>query len=45
MAAMSAAGRTLQPTTGKVRAFHARKHAVFHRLHADFLAYRQLMSG
>jgi ribulose kinase len=45
MAAMSAAGRTIQPAGGKVRAFHARKHAVFHRLHADFLAYRALMAG
>ena len=45
MAAMSAAGRTLQPAGGKVRAFHTRKHAVFHRLHADFLAYRQIMQG
>jgi len=45
MAAMSSAGRTIQPTGGKVRAFHARKHAVFHRLHADFLAYRAVMNG
>ncbi len=44
MAAMSAAGRTIKPSGGKVRAFHARKHAVFHRLHADFLAYRKMMS-
>ena len=43
MAAMSAAGRTLRPAKGKVRAFHARKHQVFHRLHADFLAYRKIM--
>jgi FGGY-family pentulose kinase len=43
MAAMSAAGRTIKPAAGKVCAFHARKHAVFHRLHADFLAYRALM--
>jgi FGGY-family pentulose kinase len=45
MAAMSSAGRTIQPAAGKVRSFHARKHAVFHRLHADFLAYRQIMQG
>jgi FGGY-family pentulose kinase len=45
MAAMSAAGKTIRPGAGKIRAFHARKHQVFHRLHADFLAYRQLMSA
>jgi len=44
MAAMSAAGRTIRPSAGKVRAFHARKHQVFHRLHSDFLAYRALMA-
>jgi FGGY-family pentulose kinase len=45
MAAMSAAGRTIRPAGGKVRAYHARKHQVFHRLHADYLAYRALMSA
>lgn len=43
MAAMSAAGRTIRPGKGRVRSFHARKHEVFHRLHADFLHYRRLM--
>ncbi|MEO8864592.1 MAG: hypothetical protein ABI420_06135 [Opitutaceae bacterium] len=45
MAAMSAAGRTIQPAGGKVRAFHARKHKVFHQMHADFLGYRKLMGN
>ncbi|MDB6094247.1 MAG: ribulokinase [Verrucomicrobia bacterium] len=43
MAAMSAAGRTIRPAPGKTKAFHARKHAVFHRLHGDYLAYRAMM--
>ncbi|MDB6169329.1 MAG: ribulokinase [Verrucomicrobia bacterium] len=45
MTAMSAAGRTIRPARGAVRAFHAKKHEVFHRLHSDFLAYRAIMQG
>ena len=43
MAAMSAAGRTIRPAGGQARAYHTRKHQVFHRLHANYLAYRKIM--
>ncbi|MEZ4220322.1 MAG: FGGY-family carbohydrate kinase [Polyangiaceae bacterium] len=43
MAAMSRAGRTLEPTIGNVRDFHDRKHQVFLRLHEDQMTYRKLM--
>ena len=45
MAAMSATGRTIKPSKGRVAAFHTRKHLVFHRMHDDFVAYRELMHG
>ena len=32
-------------TGGEVAAFHDKKHGVFHRMHADQLAYRELMKG
>lgn len=44
MAAMNATDKVIAPTKGAVARFHAAKHKVFHRLHADFLAYRQLMA-
>ena len=43
MAAMSRAGNVLAPAGGVVAAFHQQKHAVFQRMHADQLAYRELM--
>ncbi|MCC6415269.1 MAG: FGGY-family carbohydrate kinase [Opitutaceae bacterium] len=43
MAAMNVADKIIPPTRGAVARFHAAKHQVFHRLHADFLTYRKLM--
>jgi hypothetical protein len=43
MRAMTAAERTLEPAGGAVRAYHDRKHAVFHRMYDDQMAYRALM--
>lgn len=43
MAAMSRAGSVLAPAGGAVAAFHQQKHAVFQRMHADQLVYRELM--
>jgi hypothetical protein len=45
MAAMNAADRIIAPTKGAVARYHAAKYQVFHRLHADFLAYRKLMAA
>lgn len=45
MAAMSAAGRTIAPASPEVRAFHDKKYAVFLRMHADYLAYRDIMDA
>lgn len=44
MSAMSGAGQTSEPAGDDVRRYHAAKHAVFHKLHADFVSYRELMS-
>jgi FGGY-family pentulose kinase len=44
MAAMNTADRIIAPTKGAVARYHAAKYRVFHRLHADFLAYRKLMT-
>jgi FGGY-family pentulose kinase len=44
MAAMSRAGRTIEPTRGDVGRFHDAKHAVFLRMHEDQAAYRGTMS-
>ena len=43
MAAMNAAARVVAPAGGEVARFHAQKHAVFQRMHADQMAYRELM--
>ncbi len=43
MASMNAAERTLEPGGAAVRAFHEQKHRLYHRMHADQLAYRDLM--
>ncbi len=45
MSAMNRAGDILVPATGRVAGFHAAKQRVFQRMHADFLAYRQIMAG
>ncbi len=44
MSAMNAADRIITPTRGPVARYHAAKYKIFHRLHADFLAYRKLMA-
>lgn len=43
MANMSAAGRIITPATGFVGKYHAAKHAIFHRMYEDHIAYRALM--
>ncbi|HEX9792629.1 MAG TPA: FGGY-family carbohydrate kinase [Planctomycetota bacterium] len=43
MGAMSAADRVIEPAGGEVARFHARKYAVFQRMHDDHLAYAQTM--
>lgn len=43
MSAMNAAEKVIEPTRGKMAAYHDRKYRVFHRLHSDFLAYRKIM--
>lgn len=45
MSAMNRAADVLAPATGRVADFHAAKHRVFQRMHADFLACRQIMAG
>lgn len=45
MSLMSRAGETLAPQVGAVRAYHEKKHRVFHRMHADQLAYRDFLSS
>jgi ribulose kinase len=45
MGAMNAPDRILEPAGGAVRDYHDRKHTVFHRMHDDQLAYRQLMGS
>ncbi|MCU4160258.1 FGGY-family carbohydrate kinase [Acidiphilium sp. AL] len=44
MAAMSRAGQVIAPNQAAA-GYHARKYAVFQRMHADQLAYRTLMAG
>ncbi len=43
MGAMNAAGATISPAGGPVSRYHDAKHAVFHRMYADQMAYRDLM--
>ena len=43
MGSMNAAERVLEPTGGEVAAYHERRHRIFHRMHADQLAYREVM--
>jgi len=42
MASMNAPETVVEPAGGEVRAYHERKHRIFHRMHADQLAYRTL---
>ena len=44
MSALNAAGKTIRPAKGITRLYHRDKYRVFHRMHADFLGYRRLMS-
>jgi FGGY-family pentulose kinase len=43
MAAMTRAGRVVEPIRGDVARFHDAKHRVFLRMHDDQLAYREIM--
>jgi FGGY-family pentulose kinase len=43
MAAMTRAGRIVEPGGGEVARFHDAKHRVFQRMHDDQLAYRGMM--
>ncbi|MBK8996338.1 MAG: FGGY-family carbohydrate kinase [Myxococcales bacterium] len=43
MAKMSCAERVVEPAGGAVASFHQKKHAVFQRMYADQMAYRELM--
>jgi FGGY-family pentulose kinase len=45
MAAMSAADRVVEPHGGDVRAYHDKKHRVFHRMYEDQMAYRAIMDA
>jgi len=40
MSRMNAVRRVVEPTSGETRAYHEVKHRIFHRMHADQLAYR-----
>jgi FGGY-family pentulose kinase len=44
MAGMSHAGMVLSPTAGAVRDYHDTKFKIFHRLHDDQCAYRDIMA-
>lgn len=45
MAAMNCASHTIEPATGDVARFHAKKHKVYLKMHEDFLAYRAIMEA
>lgn len=42
MSAMAGVSETIRPTTS-VKPYHDAKHAVFHRMHADQVAYREML--
>jgi FGGY-family pentulose kinase len=44
MAAMNAPDRVVEPAAGEVSGYHARKHAVFHRMYENQLEYRRTMA-
>ena len=43
ISAMSQPGQTITPASGQIAHFHDAKHTIFHRMHADHLAYRTLL--
>jgi hypothetical protein len=43
MTAMNHADQVVEPQGGDIASYHQRKHRVFHRMHDDQLAYRELM--
>ncbi len=45
MGAMNRAEQVIEPAAGEVRDYHERKHRIFHRMHADQLAYRAAMGS
>lgn len=45
MASMNEAERTITPSGGDVRAYHDQKHRIHHRMYADQMAYRAIMSA
>jgi FGGY-family pentulose kinase len=45
MTTMSASANVIEPSKGAVRTFHDAKHAVFHRMYEDQMAYRSIMRG
>jgi FGGY-family pentulose kinase len=45
MAAMNAAGEAIAPGRGEVRRYHDAKYKIFHRMYADFMAYREMMQS
>ena len=45
MGTMNEAEVVIEAGSSEVRAYHERKHRIFHRMHGDQLAYRELMSG
>ncbi|WP_316977024.1 FGGY-family carbohydrate kinase [Shumkonia mesophila] len=44
MSAMNRAADVIVPAKGRIAAFHTAKHRVFQRMHADFLACREIMA-
>jgi len=45
MNAMNSVDKVIEPARGIVARYHKRKYRVFHRMHADFIAYRRLIHG
>ncbi len=45
MDAMNSVERVIEPSRGEVADYHERKYRIFHRMHADFLAYRKIMDN
>jgi FGGY-family pentulose kinase len=43
MKSMNTAGKGIAPAKGRVAEYHGRKYKVFQRMHADQIAYRELM--
>jgi FGGY-family pentulose kinase len=43
MEAMNASARVITPSRGRVAKYHSTKYAVFQRMHAEFMACRQIM--